>query len=172
MKCSGLVLNWAKTATFSPLRMADLAQHVSFQVLELGVFLRRHLVHGGQQGLDERQVFGELVLPARQVHVGQADLDLATHGIRARTPQVFEVGQVVVFRVQVGEGIGEIRHVGRAAVLLERLDAGQRARVVAAQRSSTGSLLQVLKAAWAWRKISSTDLPVRSFMLRFSESPS
>ena len=45
-------------------------------------------------------------------------------------------------------------------------------RIARAVRSSGGSFDQVLKAAWALRKTSSTDLLVRSFLLRFSESPS
>jgi hypothetical protein len=53
------------------------SQNQQFEMLQLGIIGRRDLVHRRQQGINDFQIDLQFVLPRRQVHVGEADLDLA-----------------------------------------------------------------------------------------------
>ena len=99
-------------------------------MLQLGIVLRRDLVHRGQQGVDNLQVRLEFVLPRWQVHVGEADLDLAAD------LAAFVTGhwQVVVLGIQPLQRFRKVTHRRRTTGLIERGNLGQRRFVVGAQR--------------------------------------
>ena len=80
-------------------RVGDLVQHMSLEVLELGVVLGRDLAHRVEQSLDDAQIGFERVLPGRQIHVGQTDLDLAANGFVV----AFRERKIVVFGLKVAE---------------------------------------------------------------------
>ena len=100
-------------------------------MLQLGVIGRRDLVHRRQQGINDFQIDLQLVLPRRQVHIGEADLDLAAYFFRLVA--VPNGGQVVVVRVEVFQLVGQVINAGDVAGLIERADLGQRIRVVRTQ---------------------------------------
>ena len=47
-------------------------------MLQFGIIGSRDLVHRRQQSINDFQIDLQLVLPGRQVHIGEADFDLAT----------------------------------------------------------------------------------------------
>ena len=71
------------------------------------------------------------MLPRGQVHIGEADLDLAAYFFRLVA--VPNGGQVVVVRVEVFQLVGQVINAGDVAGLIERADLGQRIRVVRTQ---------------------------------------
>ena len=77
---------------------ASLLEDRGLEVLELRVVLGRDLAHLGEQACDDRAVVPQVVLPRRQVHVGEVDLDLAADLRRHRAREV-----VIVVRLDVGE---------------------------------------------------------------------
>ena len=85
---------------------AELAGDLRFEVLELGVVLRGDLGHFFQQFFDEDEVGGQVLLPARHVHVVEVDLDLLADGVLAGH------GDVVIIEVRVFQ---TSRDVGKAA---------------------------------------------------------
>ena len=110
-------------------RVSDLLQQERFEVLELGVVLGRDLVHRGQQGVDEFEVALQIALPRRQVHVAEADLDLATD----LSGVVVEDRQFVVIAFKVRQNFGQVTHAGRHARLVEGGNLRQGALVITAQ---------------------------------------
>ena len=50
-------------------RVRDLAGDDVLQMLQLGVILRTHIVHRGDQIADQRQIRSKVMLPRRKVHV-------------------------------------------------------------------------------------------------------
>ena len=55
----------------------QLAENLALQVLKLGVVGWRDLPHLGQERLDDAQVGAKVVIPGRQVHVGEVDANFA-----------------------------------------------------------------------------------------------
>ena len=85
-------------------RSVELAQDVVFQVLQLGVVGWGDLFHFGEERLDRTARSAlQVVLPSRQIHVGQTDTDLAADLFVPRTSSGIKEF-VVVIRLGVLKG--------------------------------------------------------------------
>ena len=101
----------------------ELAGDEVFQVLQFGIFGRSDLGHFTQKFVDEQQIGLQILLPRRQIHVFQADLDFLAYGDIARHRQV------VIVEVRFFEGRGDISKVAGHAGLIEEGDLVQCAAV-------------------------------------------